>query len=67
MAYVYRYIDLKDNIIKYVGIVYERTRTLDQRIKEHAIKDEWCKNSEWKIEYIETDIDSRTDAEYMEA
>lgn len=67
MGYVYRYTDLSDNIIKYVGIVWSKNRTLLQRIKEHEAQDEWCKNKNWKIEYIETPINTRTDAEYMEA
>ena len=40
MAYVYRYTDLADNIIKYVGIVYGENRTLKQRIYEHFRDDE---------------------------
>lgn len=31
MTIVYRYIDLRDNIIKYVGIVWANNRTLDDR------------------------------------
>ena len=32
---VYRYIDENDGVIKYVGIVYGNSRTLEQRVKEH--------------------------------
>ena len=67
MGYVYRYTDLTDNVIKYVGIVWSDNRTLLQRIKEHYLYDEWCKDKEWKIEYLCENIDTRTDAEYMEA
>lgn len=67
MGYVYRYIDPEDNIIKYVGIVYGETRTLQQRINEHKKYDNWCKNKKWIIEYIESDISTRTDAEYFES
>lgn len=67
MGYVYRYIDKSDGIIKYVGIVWSENRSLKQRIKEHSINDFWCKKSEWYIEYIEENINSRTDAEYFEA
>ena len=67
MAYVYRYTDKADGIIKYVGIVWSETRSLLQRIAEHSKYDAWCKGKEWKIEYISENIHSRTDAEYMEA
>lgn len=66
MAYVYRYTDLSDGIIKYVGIVWSENRTLDQRINEHK-KDEWYSGKNWKIEFICEDIESRTDAEYFES
>ena len=67
MAYVYRYIDNLDGIIKYVGIVWSENRTLARRIYEHQIYDEWCKNGDFTIEYIEENINSRTDAEHFEA
>ena len=35
MAIVYRYTDLADNTIKYVGIVWSGNRTLKQRDEEH--------------------------------
>lgn len=66
MGIVYRYRDKRDDIIKYVGIVYGRDRTLKQRIKEHE-KDDWYNKSEWIIEYISANIDNRTDAEYFES
>lgn len=66
MPYIYRYIDKSDNIIKYVGIVYGQNRSLTQRIKEHS-KEDWVKESEWEIQYIEENIASRTDAEYFES
>ena len=67
MAWVYRYTDLSDNIIKYIGIVWGKNRTLKQRLIEHKKNDDWCKSKNYKIEYIEQDIDNRTDAEYFEA
>lgn len=67
MGYVYRYTDLDDNIIKYVGIVWSNYRKLQHRLKEHEINDEWCKNKKWKIEYITENINTRTDAEYFES
>lgn len=66
MAYVYRYTDLSDGIIKYVGIVWSENRTLEQRIKEHR-KDKWYQGTQWKIEFISENIQSRTDAEYLES
>lgn len=67
MGYVYRYTDLADGIIKYVGIVWSDNRTLSERINEHDLNDEWCKVRRWKIEYITENITTRTDAEYFEA
>ena len=65
MAYVYRYTDLEDLLIKYVGIVYGETRTLQQRLNEHKNNDAWCKNKNWRIEYFY--VNTRTDAECLEA
>jgi predicted DNA-binding transcriptional regulator AlpA len=66
MAYIYRYTDLTDNIIKYVGIVWSNNRVLQQRLEEHLKNDEWC-DGNYKIEYICENINTRTDAEYFEA
>lgn len=65
MACIYRYTDLADNIIKYVGIIWSENRTLKQRIYEHRKNEEWCRNGKFKIEYIK--VQSRTDAEFLEA
>lgn len=67
MGYVYKYIDKSDNIVKYVGIVWKRTRTLKERIDEHRRNDKWCIGKNWTIKYIEKNINTRTDAEYLEA
>lgn len=67
MAWVYRYTDLADGIIKYVGVVWGETRTLEQRIKEHERNDEWCYTRKWKIEYITKGIDTRNEAESYES
>lgn len=67
MGYVYRYIDPDDSKVKYVGIVWSDKRELADRIYEHAYNDWWCIGRDWKIEYTETPINTRTDAEYMEA
>lgn len=65
MAYVYRYTDVKDGIIKYVGIVTAEGRTLSERISEHSKLDEWTKGKKWKIEYLE--VANKTDAEFLES
>jgi len=67
VAYIYRYTDLADGIIKYVGIVWGKTRSLQQRINEHERNDEWCFVRRWKIEYIEIGINNRTEAEFFES
>ena len=67
MGYIYRYIDLEDNIIKYVGIVWSKNRTLEHRIRDHELNDSWCWDKKWKIEYITENINTRTDAEYLES
>lgn len=64
MGYIYRYTDLDDNIIKYVGIVWSDNRSLLQRIDEHFTYDKWCYERQWKIEYLE--IDNKTDCEGLE-
>jgi hypothetical protein len=64
VPYVYRYTDLNDEIIKYVGNVWSNNRTLQKRIREHK-NDDWYKDKNWKIEYIQ--VNTRTDAEYLES
>ena len=66
MGVVYRYIDLNDNNIKYVGIVWSGNRTLKQRVEEHYNNDSWCDRGHWRIEYVLRDVNTRTDAEYLE-
>ena len=66
MAIIYRYTDLLDETIKYVGIVWSGNRTLKQRVSEHRRNDGWCKNAAWRIEYLKKDVHSRTDAEMLE-
>ena len=62
MSFLYKYTDKNDNIVKYIGIVYNRS--LSKRIKEHEY-DNWFDKGDWKIEYIT--LQSRTDAEFLEA
>jgi len=57
---VYRYIDMRDNTIKYVGIV--RKAALEKRIMQHSYVDEWCKNGVWKVEYFECETQSEVEA-----
>ena len=57
---VYRYVDLRDNIIKYVGIVTKSP--LERRILDHAHNDEWCKNGIWRVEYFECETQSEAEA-----
>ncbi len=64
MGYVYKYTDVEDNIVKYVGIVWSKNRTLLQRVEEHQMYDEWCNGKKWKIEFLE--IDNKTDCEGLE-
>ena len=63
MAYVYRYIDESDGIIKYVGIVYKRM--IDVRIKAHASVDDWRDKGNWRVEYFE--CENRSVAEAFES
>lgn len=67
MGCIYKYIDKSDGIVKYVGTVWSKNRTLAQRINEHKNNDEWCKKGNFTIEYIEENINTRTDAEYFES
>lgn len=51
MGKVYRYIDVHDNFIKYVLIVYGENRTLEQRHREHIKNDIWC-DGNFKVQYV---------------
>lgn len=57
---VYRYIDLEDNKIKYVGIV--KKSCLEKRISDHSYNDDWCKNGIWRVEYFECETQSEVEA-----
>ena len=67
MAIIYRYVDLYDSQVKYVGIVYAENRSLEKRVNEHQVNDEWCKKGCWKVEYLNKKIENRTDAEFLES
>lgn len=58
-SYVYRYTDLNDSIIKYVGIVNKGT--LVGRNKQH-MREDWYKNGEFMLEYIEVPNQSTAEA-----
>ena len=60
---VYRYTDIEDEKIKYVGIV--RKGKLSNRLQSHEMDDEWCKGKGWFIEYF--DCDTQSEAEAFEA
>lgn len=64
MPIVYRYTDLNDNIVKYIGIITRENRSLDKRLMEHKVKNAWAYGN-YKIDYFE--VQSRTDAEAYEA
>ena len=66
MAVVYRYVDLLDGIIKYVGIVWGDYRTMQQRAYEHSREDKF-KGRDWKIEILNVSINSKTEAECYES
>lgn len=66
MKCIYKYTDLKDNIVKYVGIVYAINSDIHKRVRSHR-NDHWYKGKKWKIEYICLDGYSRTDIEFLES
>ena len=57
---VYRYTDLSDGIVKYIGVV--KKEPLEKRIMQHSYADEWCKGKRWKIEYFECETQSEVEA-----
>lgn len=65
MALVYRYVDINDETVKYVGIVWGENRTIDQRIAEHK-KDYWYPFGSWRVEILNEQIDTRAEAESIE-
>lgn len=61
-GYVYKYIDTKDGIVKYVGLV-NPGNSLTQRVLQHK-NDDWYR-SNFKVYYIK--VQSKTDAEFLES
>lgn len=66
MTCVYRYTDLSDGIIKYVGLVCRRgNNSLEKRLIEHDRNDSWCWDKEWKVEYLP--LETANDANALES
>lgn len=61
-GYVYKYIDTKDGIVKYVGLV-NPGNSLTQRVLQHK-NDDWYR-SDFEVYYIK--VQSKTDAEFLES
>ena len=59
MHLVYCYIDLRDDIIKYVGIA---SRKLSQRVSEHLKNEPWVSLSKWKILYFQVNTKSESES-----
>lgn len=47
--HLYRYVDKKDGLTKYIGIT---NRPLEERIREHKCRDKWAGTSSWHIEFF---------------
>ena len=60
---VYRYTDLTDGIVKYIGIVHKGN--LKKRLLQHTLQDDWYLNGVWVVDYFE--CDTRSEAEAFEA
>jgi hypothetical protein len=56
---VYRYIDINDNIVKYIGIVNQGT--LPNRHKTHQ-REDWYKEGTYLCQYIQLNNQSETEA-----
>jgi len=60
---VYRYIDITDGIIKYVGVVHKGD--LRKRLCVHSSRDKWKLKGVWKIQYIQ--LRNRSEVEAYES
>ena len=65
ILYLYKMVDISDDIVKYIGIVYKDGKSVKQRIIEHLHYDDWCKERKWRVYWIE--LNSRTDCEFLES
>ena len=65
-AIIYRYTDLSDNTIKYIGIITStsKKRCLEERLREHAKVDEWSIGN-FCVDFFV--VSNKTDAEAYEA
>ena len=77
MPWIYRYRDLEDNKIKYIGLVYgDNKKDLRKRIKQHKLDIEFCHNNleHWYLSMKEYEVDvltpkvvkTKNDAEMLE-
>lgn len=67
MGIIYRYVDLDDEIIKYVGTVWSGDCTLKDKHLWHKEHDSWCKDNHWRIEYLQKDIKTRVESDIFES
>lgn len=67
MVEVYRYIDVSDETVKYIGIVYSAYSTVLKRVYQHH-NDAWFIGIVWRVERLCLNLDnlSRTDVECIE-
>ena len=63
MPYVYKYTDLKDNQVKYIGII-KKEGNFPKRFTQHQ-GDWWYSKGDWVISYVK--VPTQTDAEMLEA
>ena len=63
MPYVYKYTDLKDNQVKYIGII-KKEGNFPKRVNQH--QGDWgYSKGDWVISYVK--VPTQTDAEMLEA
>lgn len=55
MRGIYRYIDLIDDEIVYVGMIYGKSSSFRKRMRQHEKTDSWTRTSYYKIEYVDLD------------
>lgn len=60
---VYRYTDISDGIVKYIGIVHKGNLTT--RLNQHTMQDYWYFDGIWQVDYFE--CDTRSEAEAFES
>ena len=60
---VYRYTDITDEKVKYIGIVHKGNLTT--RLNQHTLQDDWYLDGIWKVDFFE--CDTRSEAEAFES